>query len=92
MLDSWRPGRDSKGWKSWDEVLFHLEGEAESSIISFKPPESVRAVPRLAADVEGMLSLLASPTPPVRVICARSLVTVYYGLVTHLALALGIPC
>ncbi len=78
-LDSWRPGRDSEGWKSSDQVLFHLEGDAESCAVASKPPEWVRAVPRLASDVEGLLLLLASPTPPVRTIRASSLITVYYG-------------
>jgi hypothetical protein len=78
-LDSWWPGRDSEGWKSSDKVLFHLEGDAESCAVSSKPPEWVRAVPRLASDVEGLLLLLASPTPPVRTIRASSLITVYYG-------------
>lgn len=54
-LNSWRPNRDSEGWKS-----VHLNhGEEHGS-----PPDYVRAAPRLAEDIKALMKLTAFETPP----------------------------
>jgi hypothetical protein len=78
-LDSWREGRDREGWKSFGQVMLHLEGAIEGQVYPTDPPEFVTAVPRLASDVEGLLTLFNSPVPPIWVVRARTLVSVYYG-------------
>jgi len=76
-LDSWRLGHDSEGWKEARQVISHL-GEA-CPADSPQTPEFFPPVPRLASDIEGLLTLLAADTPPLRVVRAKEVVTVYYG-------------
>lgn len=76
-LDSWRLGHDSEGWKEARQVISHL-GEA-CPADSPQTPEFFPPVPRLASDIEGLLTLLAADTPPLRVVRAKEVVTAYYG-------------
>jgi hypothetical protein len=88
-LDSWRAGRDSEGWKSYRQVNRHLTGTDDAPVYLSNPPELVTAVPQLSTDVEGLLTLFASPAPPIRVVRARTIVTVYYGFGDALGSSFG---
>jgi len=77
-LDSWHPGRNSEGWKSHDQVAAHLGLENPSELLT-SPPKVVRAVPRLLADLEGLLTLFQLPHPPVRVVRTNAANFAFYG-------------
>lgn len=74
-LDSWRPYRDKEGWKDLSQIQFHLD----SPDIPTEHPEVVHAVPRLAFDIQGLLTLMHSPTPPRRLIRSKQVLMVIYG-------------
>jgi hypothetical protein len=77
-LDSWRPWRDSDGWKAHDLVAAHL-GVENPSALHASPPKMVHAVPRLLADLEGLQTLFQLPHPPEQVVRTSSVAVVFYG-------------
>jgi hypothetical protein len=77
-LDSWRPGRDSKGWKdpTYDPGLTEDMGLPPPLV---QPPARVTAVPRLQMDLEALLSLFSAPHPPTRYVRATHIQVALYG-------------
>lgn len=78
MLDSWRANRDDEGWKVQRRVEQHLTGGIMQQN-GEGHPDQVYPVPRLAADIRGLLVLLASPVPPKCIICSTQVTTAFYG-------------
>jgi hypothetical protein len=78
-LDSWRPGRDSEGWKlaNYDPDAAAYAQLIDSSLP--QPPSSVSAVPRLASDLAALSSLFAPPHPPIRFVRATHTQVALYG-------------
>jgi hypothetical protein len=74
-VDSWRLGRDEDGWKDPTWCGPPVEsGEAEP-----EAPETVKAVNRLAWDLEALRILFSAGTPAVRTIRPSGVVSVIYG-------------
>jgi len=76
-LDSWRAGRDNDGWRDHTQILNHLDADLQPP--SANAPLHVMGVPRLADDVESLLHLMSSPTPPDRVVRSSSIMVAFYG-------------
>jgi hypothetical protein len=74
-VDSWREGRDEDGWKdpTWGGPRVDA-GEAEP-----EAPETVRAVKRLAWDLEALQILFSAESPAVRTIRPSGVLSVIYG-------------
>lgn len=72
-IDSWRPGRDSDGWKDPD-WFGDVEMESQDGA-----PEYVFGVSRLAMDLEALSILFEQDKPAIRVIRPSQLVAVKYG-------------
>jgi len=77
MVDSWRPNRDSDGWRLLGELAAHTGDDAAWSYDQH--PETVQGVPRLCSDITSLLLLFSAPRPPHRIIRSSRLLTVYYG-------------
>jgi hypothetical protein len=78
-LDSWRMGRDAKGWKSRQEVATHLGMNTILSSGRDVPPQHVTGVPRLRDDLQALAQLTQDATPPQHTIRSRSIVVALYG-------------
>jgi len=77
-LDSWRPGRDSEGWRlSPAEV--DADMALEWGLASADAPEYVTAVPRLADDLACLNQLFSPAHPPVRFVRSSTITTATYG-------------
>jgi hypothetical protein len=78
-LDSWRPNRDTDGWKLANLIHYHIsEGDLECTY-SDSPPLTAEGDPRLPLDLEALHTLFSPPHPPRRVICSDRLMLVFYG-------------
>ena len=74
-IDSWRPGRDSEGWRlnSTSEVMIKLDKEWRDHKGYVEGPTKVRAVPRLIDDIRALRRLMSSDRPILkRVRCSRT--------------------
>jgi hypothetical protein len=87
-LDSWRPNRDSAGWKLRDYQ--HLAQFPE--VIPVSAPSAVRAVPRLLQDIVALQSLFAPTIPPSRPVRPSSTATAIMALGMLLGRVLGRLC
>jgi hypothetical protein len=69
------------GWKLHQQFCYHLGDEADEVADSDSPyhPEWVHAVPHLSHDIQGLLTLLASPKPPKRLIRSNAITIALYG-------------
>lgn len=77
-VDSWRPYRDKEGWKLAGKEL--MAAQAEKKIVvgpQERGPPTVKAVPRLARDLEALERLTASETPPRRPYRAKARAVAY---------------
>jgi hypothetical protein len=72
-IDSWRPNRDADGWK--DAKI----SKEECVAAQLTPPCTVQAVPRLRDDVQSLLCLFSSETPPIRYVRSQKLGVAIYG-------------
>jgi len=79
MLDSWRVGRDDEGWRMTGELAAHLQVDHVAPCFATSAPTTVLAVPRLEADLEALTTLMASPTPPERIIRSSRVMVALYG-------------
>lgn len=70
-LDGWRPNRDVDGWKMQNVKRLREE--------SRDPPERVKPVNRLGADLWALSQLMDSEKPPKRRIRSRKVIEVFYG-------------
>jgi hypothetical protein len=77
-LDSWRPGRDSEGWKI-SPALLDLDMVAEWGLESSGAPEFVTAVPWLWDDLSCLSQLFQPENPPVRFVRSSKITLVTYG-------------
>ena len=85
-MESWRPDRDSEGWKVKD---FNWEFETEDMGPkrhdgAYRPsyrdgPEFVRAVPRLFTDLEALITLTEAEIPPRVVVRSEGVAEARYG-------------
>jgi len=57
-IDSWRPGRQSDGWKDMGSY------ELERSLADQHPPQELRGVPRLLSDLQALSMLFQPSIPP----------------------------
>jgi hypothetical protein len=91
-LESWRRGRSADGWKftrdEWRAFLGDIsEVKKEFELIMNEylaegdkdAPLRVKAVKRLRMDLNSMLKIMESPTPPLRLIRGPGLAYVLYG-------------
>lgn len=85
-MESWRPDRDGEGWKiknfDWEFDAEDLGPKQKGG--AYRPgyndgPDYVRAVPRLAADLQAMMELTSSLLPPRVVVRSRATVEARYG-------------
>ena len=84
-IDSWRPDRDSEGWKV--KVSPQEEGywcEEENQWVSYaapggEAPDRVKEVPRLADDIKSLEVLLGDVHPPLRFVRSKSISVALYG-------------
>ena len=80
-LESWRPDRDSQGWKlpvnDWLRLKEHLlekgEIDTQTPLDYSSAPESVLIAPRLVDDLKALQALMSDPTPPLRVVRSKQL-------------------
>jgi hypothetical protein len=67
-IDSWRPHRDSDGWKlTQSEIEAAMEEDDEyvfRESQKMSAGDQVKAVPRLKSDIAALMKLTESPTPP----------------------------
>ena len=66
-LESWRPTRDSEGWRIPRRELAELESAMKVDLSDYNPkdaPKSVKAVPRFRTDVEALKRLTGPAKPP----------------------------
>jgi hypothetical protein len=75
-LDGWRPGRDDDGWPLQGQLACHLDVDPT---ITPTAPATVTAIPRLAGDLQALSQLMASDTPPERIIRSSSVMVALYG-------------
>jgi len=84
-LDSWRPWRGSDGWKMTQaQITLALnEGSLDSLVGNYvadrKAPERVKWAPRLRQDVDALLHLTNSETPPHRIVRPQKGSTAVYS-------------
>jgi hypothetical protein len=78
-LDSWRPNRDQEGWKLQGNLPLDGEDEVHQALLPHDHPPTVSAVPRLTLDLEALLCLMHSDTPPKRMVRSKRACTVLYG-------------
>jgi len=90
-MEAWRPDRDEDGWKIHDFAFDFDQEEGEEERKRVPPagtrrglthkdgPKKVRAVPRLNGDLEALLAMTESETPPRCVVRSQGVVTVTYG-------------
>ena len=80
MLDSWRPWRDTDGWKLCMNQINIANGLAVHPTNEHdQVPKRVKVAPRLAADVEVLLELTASDKAPRRLVRASRTASVIYS-------------
>jgi hypothetical protein len=90
-IDSWRPGRDSEGWRKKSEIMVKLGDEQEWAELNSElaQPAWVLAVPRLKEDVGALQELTKGKTPPLqRVRCSKH-ASAYYGFGDALGCGFG---
>jgi len=91
-IEAWRPDRDSDGWKVHDFIFdyddedmgrsgegFGKKGSARRGLTGKDAPNLVKGVPRLDGDLEALVKLSSSDTPPRCVVRSNGVVTVVYG-------------
>mmetsp|Transcript_21443 Transcript_21443/g.30696 ORF Transcript_21443/g.30696 Transcript_21443/m.30696 type:complete len:502 (+) Transcript_21443:2685-4190(+) len=84
-LDSWRPGRDSDGWRLTLAEMratraSNEEGELEDEFFSNKKaPEFVSPSARLPDDISVLLQLTSADSPPKRFVRSKLIATACYG-------------
>lgn len=82
-LDGWRADRDEDGWKIpgyFDHLNFDEEDCGDIKYrVNGGLPDMVKAVPRLDLDLEALLELTASETPPLYIVRADGVALVTYG-------------
>ncbi len=83
-IDSWRPGRDSEGWKSagqsphgfWDDTT-HTWTTFNNEPV--EAPVFVDPVPRFETDLVCLCQLLSAPYPPTRYVRSKQVRSATYG-------------
>jgi hypothetical protein len=94
-IDSWRPNRDSEGWKcpgnssSTPELFDDSLNPAYPAPPLTDPPQYVHPVPRYEADVMALQLLLSAPDPPLRYVRQNKILTAIYGFVNASASGFG---
>ena len=85
-MESWRPDRDGEGWKvknpAWDhdiEDRGRASKPAGAGLVYKDGPDKVWAVPRLDGDLEALIELTKSDTPPRVMVRSSKVVQVRYG-------------
>ncbi len=78
-LDSWRPNRDSEGWKLPSSSL-PLELERDLDLCRpVEPPTVVHPVPQLVQDIVALKQLFSPNIPPLRTVRPSNTATAVYG-------------
>jgi hypothetical protein len=82
-IDSWRPNHGPDGWKlqrSTDPAHDSLLVGVDKLPYTYDAgPDFVAAVPRFLADIEALLHLTSSPSPPLRLTRPKLRGFLYYG-------------
>jgi len=78
-LDSWRPNRDSQGWKTQPLSDVELDGLTLPSSTANNPPEYISAVGQLTADIAALRLLFSPSYPPKRAVRPQATATAAYG-------------
>jgi hypothetical protein len=72
-IDGWRPNQDGEGWRTQSKLILFQEDDPDPDEdsdewmklnVDLECPEFVKAVPRLASNVEAMVELCSAPLPP----------------------------
>lgn len=77
-LDSWRPNRDTDGWRL-TQAEIRMKFGLEEYVTSRSAPEFVNPAPRLRDDLNTLMSMVESPLPPKRFIRSKRIAVVHYG-------------
>jgi len=86
-LDSWRPHRDSAGWKISGEDMLPFQPHACTGA-----PSTVHAVPQLLDDIEALVTMFAPDLPPPSAQFVQLLLPrLFMALGTRQGLGLGPP-
>ena len=87
-LDSWRPKRNTNGWKmtnrEWSEYIHKSLREGQdmdylSELLEKEAPSSVTAVPRLFNDLKALWAIFERETPPEITVRVSKMLTVVYA-------------
>jgi hypothetical protein len=90
-IDGWRPNRDTEGWRLQPKMILvkekvdnasQYDGDSQTWIeVNSDPacPSFVKAVPRLAGDIEAMQELCSAVKPPLQRVRCRKVGRAYYG-------------
>jgi hypothetical protein len=80
-VDSWRPNRDSEGWRLRPQHVWRAEesGDWEEHVSEPDGPVEVKAVPRLRQDLEALQVLTQGTQPPFRRVRGSATGCAYYG-------------
>jgi hypothetical protein len=82
-IDSWRPGRDSEGWRIAQTLLQNMKKEDEDwsrdEVAEEEVPDMVKAVPRFRDNVAVIWRLMAADKPPLKRVRCKKTGKVFYG-------------
>jgi hypothetical protein len=82
-IDSWRPGRDSEGWRVahalWQQMKKEGEDWSREDASSEAVPIRVVAVPRFQEDLLALRRLLRFKEPPLKRVRCKQTAQAYYG-------------
>jgi hypothetical protein len=81
-IDSWRPGRDDKGWRMsqvlWQQMQKDDEEWSQEEVAKEDIPILVKAVPRFQADIAALLRLMKGEHPSLKRARCKKTAKVYY--------------
>ena len=81
-LDSWRSGRDAEGWRVHNSFLSEMAATGKYMLLGAdndNAPVRVKAVSRFVRDLDALLSLTESLTPPLRTVRVSKVLYAFYG-------------